>query len=140
MMSFVDPSYRHDTLVPLRVEPAGFRSELQTALASGIGQCRHPAMIPVSTPVETDSQNPFRLRPFSKQFANMRSRGLIAAIGNALTDFRFDGSSGNQSHTLIVIDELSIDVLGTTEYSQTGTLRSTVETSTGPQLPPFASD
>lgn len=116
------------------------RSELQSGFAGGVGQSRHASMIPISPAIETDRLDSLVLGTTGDQLADMGRGRLVAAVCHGLANFRLHSSRGNQGHTQIVVDELCVNMLRTSENGEPGAFRRTMKTSAYPKLTTAAPD
>ena len=103
-------------------------SELEACLTRGICQSGDSSMITISPTIETDCCDALFLGTFGNEFTDQGRCGLVAAIDRILAGFRFDGSCGNQGSAEIVVDELRVNMLGTTENGKSRPFGRTMKT------------
>src|SRR5216683_2881651 len=107
---------------PLRpsrcVRAIGPLSEIEPALAGGIGQRLDPAMIEIGATVEHDARDPRRLGAFGEQLADRaRRRGIGPGLQIRL-EAGIEGRGGGERPPGCIVDDLRIDMPRRAEYRQ----------------------
>ena len=113
--SSLDASIRAKSVPPLL--------EFQAAFTGALGQLCHTAMIYKAAAVKYDLFDVCLLGSLSNRKTYLAGAFLVAAV--AVKALIHAGSS-SQSYAKIIIDDLSINVVGGAENGQSGTLGSTV--------------
>src|SRR6266404_3174611 len=93
-------------------------SELEPALAGGVGQGLDPAMEQISPAIEHDPLDPGRLGAFGDQLADRTRRGGIGAGLQVRLDGAIEGRGRSHRAARPVIDDLGVDVPRRAEHRQ----------------------
>src|SRR3954452_8390017 len=81
-------------------------SEIQPALAGGVGQGFHPAMIHIGAAIEHDALDPGRLGALGNQFADRGRRCLVGPGLQLLAHARIERRSRRERMSGRVVDDL----------------------------------
>src|SRR5712692_1543114 len=95
-------------------------SEIETALAGGIGQGLDPAVIHIGATVEHHLRDPGRLGALGEQFADGARRRLIGAGLQVRLEAGIQARGGGQRPARRVVDDLRVDMARRAEHRQPG--------------------
>src|SRR5690242_11004291 len=93
-------------------------SEIETALAGGIGQGFDPAVKQISAAIEHDLLDPGRFGSLGHQLPDSARRGNVGAGFEARLQPAVEGRGRRQSASSRVVDDLRIDMLGRTKHRE----------------------
>src|SRR5690606_31693920 len=85
-------------------------SEVEAALARGVGERLHSPVIDVSATVNDHVGDSGLLGPFRNQLPDLARGGLVGAPSERPARVRLTRRSGGWRHALLVIDHLGVDV------------------------------
>ena len=119
-------------LVVIGCGPGGEKAAAQAALAGGVGQGLHPAVILETITVEDDRRNACSLRRFGDSRADSSCRALVATMAIDLHRLRRRGHEGLAG---IVVDDLGVDVVAAAEDAETRALCTSTDLLANPNLP-----
>ena len=94
-------------------------SEIETALAGGIGQSFDPAVKQISAPIEDDPLDTRGLCSRGNELTDGVGRRYVSAILEARPEAAIEAGSRRKSASDGVIDDLRIDVLRRSEHRKT---------------------
>src|SRR6476646_2758382 len=100
------------------VQPLVLSSEIQPALARGIGQRLDPAVIEIAAAVENHVLDALLFGALGDELAHGLGRAHAGAGLEALARGLFDRGGGRERDAAIVVDHLGVDVLGGAEHRQ----------------------
>src|SRR2546426_8231436 len=105
---------------PLRpsrcVRAMGPLSEIEPALAGGVGQGLDPAVIEIGAAVEHDPLDPGRLGAFGEQFADRACRPFIGPGLQIRLEAGIEGRGRGQRAAGQIVDDLGIDMARRAEH------------------------
>jgi len=87
-------------------------SEIQTALAGGVGQGFDPAVKQISATIEDDLLDPGRFGSLGHQLADGARRGSVGAALEACLQPAIEGRGRRQGASGRVVDDLRLFMLG----------------------------
>src|SRR5216684_4288728 len=118
------------------VRAIGPLSEIEPALAGGVGQGLDPAVIQIGAAVEHDPRDPGRLGAFGEQFANRARRSLIGTGLQVLLEPGIEGRSRGERAPGQIVDDLCVDMARRAEHRQPHpALRRLAQLEPGPVAP-----
>src|SRR5437870_9257081 len=91
------------------VRAIGPLSEIEPALAGGVGQGLDPAVIEIGAAIEHDPRDPGRLGPFGEQCADRLGRGGVGPGLQIRLEAGIEGRGRGERAPGQIIDDLRID-------------------------------
>src|SRR5882762_364445 len=125
---------------PLRpsrcVRAIGPLSEIEPALAGGVGQGLDPAVIEIGSAVKDDPLDPGRLGAFGEQFTDRARRPFIGPGLQVRLEAGIEGRGRGERAPGKIVDDLRIDMARRAEHRQPGpALRGLAQLEPGPVAP-----
>src|SRR5713226_5386631 len=102
------------------VRAIGPLSEIEPALAGGVGQGLDPAVKQIGTAVEDDPLDPGHLGAFGEQFADRARRSFIGTGLQIRFEAGIEGRGCGERAPGQIVDDLRIDVARRAEHRQPG--------------------
>src|SRR5439155_23009795 len=93
-------------------------SEIEPALAGGVGEGLDAAVIEIGATVEDDLCDPRRLGALGEELADRRRRGGIGAVLEACLQIAVEGRGRGQRPPGAVVDDLGVDMARRAEHRE----------------------